>query len=134
MGQSLTIPKRFHVSLSRHLDIANDKYTVKRTSGLEDPDWKISCSSGLEPNVHGPSASKYPVKNQELWRIFMDNGKPSEEYMCGWRRIETIHPTRLDGDEEAIKLWRQTLIGILDTLEVERLKLDKTATFPSIET
>ena len=99
-----------------------------------DPDWKISYQSGLEPNVEGPSASKYSVKNQELWRIFMDNGKSGEEYMCGWRRIETIHPTRLDGDEEAIKLWRQTLIGILDALELYRLKIDESTSIPSIET
>ena len=114
MGQGLTIPKEFHVPLSIYKEIASDTYTVKRTSGMLDEGWKISEESASEPALEGPSAAKYKVKDTEVWRIFMDNGKTAHEYVCGWRRVETIQPTRLNGDEEAINLWRQELIKMLE--------------------
>ena len=116
----MSIQKRLHVSLVDYEEIANDKYTVKRTSGDLDEGWVISIESGLALNVSGPSATKHFPKDTGLWRIFMDNGKTAHEYMCGWRRIETIYPTRLSGDEEAIKTWRQSLLEILEALESKR--------------
>lgn len=121
----MSIAKRFHVSLIDYEEIANDKYTVKRTSGEFDEGWKISIESGCQLNLEGPSATKHFPKDTGLWRIFMDNGKTADEYMCGWRRLETIYPTRLNGEEYAIKAWRQSLQEILDALEVKRLETDK---------
>ena len=120
----MSIAKRFHVSLIDYEEIANDKYTVKRTSGVFEEGWKISIHSGCELNLEGPSATKHFPKDTGLWRIFMDNGKTADEYMCGWRRIETIYPTRLNGDEDAIKAWRQSLQEILDALEVKRVETE----------
>jgi hypothetical protein len=121
MGQGLTIQKNLHVSLNDYEEIVNDKYTVMRTSGQLDEGWIIALQSGLVLNVSGPSATKHFINDDpKKWRIFMDNGKTTHEYMCGWRRIETIHPTRLNGDEEAIKTWRQGLLEILEALEAKR--------------
>jgi hypothetical protein len=149
MGQGLTIPKELHVSLRAYEEIVNDTYTVMRSSGMLESGWTISHESGLEPNVEGPSASKRPTKDKPkviraygeppvddtdddgpVWRVFLDNGKPSHDYMCGWRRLVSIHPTRLDGDEEAIKVWREAFLEILEALELKRLE---TAATPSIE-
>jgi hypothetical protein len=151
MGQGLTIPKELHVSLREYEEIANDTYIVKRSSGMLDPGWIISHQSGLEPNVEGPSASKRPTKDKAkvirgynepaidetadetpVWRIFMINGKNANDYVCGWRRLETIHPARLDGDEEAITAWRKKLVEILEALELKRLEAQKAAN-PNVE-
>jgi hypothetical protein len=120
MGQGLTIQKNLHVSLSDYEEIANDKYTVMRTSGQLDEGWVISIESGLV-DISGSSATKHFTKDDPpKWRIFMDNSKTAHEYTCGWRRIETIYPTRLSGDEDAIKTWRQGLLEILEALEAKR--------------
>ena len=125
MGSQISIEKRFHVSLAQYEDIVNDTYTVKRTSEELDDGWKISHESGVVTNVKGPSATKHCTKDEtRIWRIFMDNGKNSDDYVCGWRRLETIQPTRLNNDEEAIKMWRETLKEILEALEVKRLETD----------
>ena len=128
MGQPISIPKERQVSLRDYTIYTNDTYTVKRTSGILDEGWTIASESGFEPNVDGPSASKQFPKDAVFWRIFMDNGKPGDEYVCGWRRLETIHPTRLSGDEEAIKVWREAFEQILETLEAKRL-----ASIPPVE-
>lgn len=124
MGQQMSIGKRFHVSLSQYEQIANDTYTVKRTSGELDRGWGLPHQSGLEPNVEGPSATKHCGKDEkQTWRIFMDNGKTiPEEYVGGWRRLETIYPTRFDGDEEAIRIWRRDVLELLEMLEAKRLE------------
>ena len=137
------------MSLRGYEEIANDTYTVKRSSGMLEPGWIISHQSSLEPNEDGPSASKRPTKDKvkqirgygdspvddtaddgPVWRVFMVNGKSAQDYVCGWRRLETIHPARLDGDEEAIKVWRQAFLEILEALEQKRLE---TAATPSTE-
>jgi hypothetical protein len=115
---------RFHVSLNDYKEIVNDRYTVKRTSGKLESGWKISHESLCEEFLDGPSATKYcPKDTTRKWRIFLDNNKMSyEEHRASWRRLETIHPTRLNGDEEAIKIWRQNLLEILEPLELKRLE------------
>ena len=122
----MSIAKNLQVSLSDYTIYTNDTYTVKRTSGLLDAGWAIAIESGLEPTVDGPCATKQCAKDTGVWRIFMDNGKTADEYVCGWRRLETIWPTRLSNDEEAIKVWREAFVQILDTLEAKRLEMFKT--------
>ena len=123
MGQHMSIAKELQVSLSDYKIYTNDTYTVTRTSGLLDAGWGIGTESSLEPTVDGPCATKQCAKDTGVWRIFMDNGKKSpDEYVCGWRRLETIWPTRLSGDEQAIKVWREAFVQILDTLEAKRLE------------
>ena len=127
MGIAMSIPKKYHVSLLEFPDLIQDTYTVKRTSGLCDPGWVISRATSFEPTLDGPSASKHCSKEPMKWRIFLDNNKTSEEYVCGWRRIETIEPTRLSGNQEAIDEWRMKTIERLERLEAKRSELEEAA-------
>ena len=116
----MSIESHLHVSLSAYDDLVDDTYTVKRTSGLFDDGWKISHQSASQPSLNGPSATKHCGKDDNKWRIFLDNNKSGEAYACGWRRIETIHPTRLYGGD--IEAWRESTIKRLDELEILRIK------------
>ena len=52
----------------------------------------------------------------------MDNSpKSPEEYAHGWRRVSTVYPTDLDGDQEAIEEWRKKTIELLEQLEAARV-------------
>jgi hypothetical protein len=125
MGQALSIVKELQVSLADYTMYTNDTYTVERTSGLLETGWRISPESRLMPYIDGPCASNQHEKEPGKWRVFMDNQKTAESYICGWRKIEKFEPTRLSGDAEAINAWRQDLIAVLDALEKERLtKMD----------
>jgi hypothetical protein len=108
------------------LEVIRETYTVQRTSGILDKGWHISYTCGIEPSVKGPSASKHGIKDPGVWRIHLNNSENGEgnPYACGWRRIETIHPTRLSGNEDAIKEWRELLINSLEVLEVRRLAIN----------
>jgi hypothetical protein len=124
MGQPMSVPRKYHVSLADYPEIANDTYTVERTSGEVDSDWRIPAGSGIDMTVRFPAASIHAMISGEMkggWRIFMDNGpKNSEDIRGGWRRIGTIWPTRLHGDPEAIEKWRNDFLVILEELEKKR--------------
>jgi hypothetical protein len=124
MGQGMSVLPKYHVSLADYPEIANDSYTVERTSGDLDSGWRIPAGSGVDMNVKFPAASIHAIINHGMkggWRIFMDNGnKRPEQMLGGWRRISTIWPTRLHGDPEAIEKWRNELIVILNELEKKR--------------
>jgi len=121
---ALNVDIKFHVSLKDYEEIVKDTYSVLRSDGEIDSDWEVSHESAYEISLSGPSATKhYKYPNAKSgWRIFLNNGWP-KHYCCGWRHIESIYPTRLDGDEEAIKVWRQELLEILDTLEAKRMEI-----------
>ena len=122
MGNAISVVKELQCSLSDLPDMINDSYTVERSAGGVDPNWVISVSSGLDRSIQGPSASKHSMKDSGIWRIFMDNGEKNPElYRCGWRRINTIAPTRLSGDLEAIGEWRSKTIERLELLELKRV-------------
>jgi hypothetical protein len=58
----------------------------------------------------------------------MNNGQDNiNTVVQGWRRLSTIYPTRLEGNEEGIKDW-QVMVGcLLEQLEQERLQAEFTA-------
>jgi hypothetical protein len=127
MGQAISVPLELRVSLAEFHDLLNDTYTVERTSGKIDSGWRIPGNSPVDQSIEGPCASIHAVKNDvKGWRIFMDNSpKDINELFGGWRRIETIWPTRLDGDADAIHMWRKRTIDILQSLEEERLEKER---------
>jgi hypothetical protein len=124
MGQAMSVLPKYHVSLADYPEIANDSYTVERTSGEVDSGWQIPAGSGVDMTVRFPAASIHALIAAGMkggWRIFMDNGaKRPEDIRGGWRRIDTIWPTRLHGDPEAIEKWRNDFLIILEELEKKR--------------
>jgi hypothetical protein len=122
MGQSNVIPQDKCVSLEGYYTYLDDTYTVVRTSGEKDAGWRINreehaCIAGV-PLWLRSHASNKADKNTGTWRIFMRNSEENPNlHSCGWRRVETIEPTRLSGNEQAIQQWREQLIKVLDTLD-----------------
>ena len=106
MGNTLHIPSELCIKVNEEL--ANDTYTVLRTSGIYDPGWRFGIGKFAENHgVKGPSASVRARTKPGTWYVFMDNGQDDPNvYACGWRRLETVYPTRLEGDEDAIYKWR----------------------------
>jgi len=122
MGQHLSVAKEFHVTVGE--DVSHEPFHVLRTSGVWDGGWRISTKSGMDLTVDGPSATKHCLKRDQTvgtWRIFLDNGKSGDEYVCGWRRIETIKPSRLCDNEDAAAAWRAQLVIVLEKAEAERI-------------
>jgi len=123
MGQAMSIESKFCVQVPETLLV---NYTVKRTSGEMESGWRIPLECYVDRlDIEVPSASRHARsdhKGLENWRIFMDNGpKTPEEYRNGWRRVSTVYPTDLDGDEEAIEEWRKKTIALLEELEAARI-------------
>jgi len=44
-------------------------------------------------------------------------------HLCGWRYLDTTHPTRLSVHPELIEVWRSEALEALETLEVKRAAL-----------
>lgn len=109
MGQTLGIPYQLCLILPSHL--LSETFTVLRTSGEMDPGWQIAFL-----------ASKHGQKEPGKWRILMENKTNPDplKHVSGWRRIETIEPTRFSGNQEAIDAWRFEIVTLLETLELER--------------
>jgi hypothetical protein len=110
------------VSLEGFQAYLDDTYTVVRTSGGKDTGWQINreqhiCMANV-PRWLRAHASNKAAKDTGKWRLFMHNLEETPNlHSCGWRRIETIEPTRLSGNEGAIRQWREELIKILETLD-----------------
>ena len=119
MGQALMIPCQYWVKLPSHL--VQEAFTVLRTSGEMEPGWRITKG---DPDSEDATASKYGLKDPGKWRILMENttDPDPQKHVNGWRRIETIEPTRLSGNQEAIEAWRLEVIELLEALELERAK------------
>lgn len=122
-----------HISQSQCVSLEDStlyiepSYTVKRTSGEMESGWVIS-----KPKVMGtsfpPWINQHATKQnpEEQWRIFMNNNSDNPNtYICGWRRLETIYPSNLEGDTEAIRVWRYDFLKHLEILEELRLNDQK---------
>lgn len=52
----------------------------------------------------------------------MEKGLPtSQDYMYAWRRVNSIYPSELHGDEDAIKEWQDKTATMFEELEVTRV-------------
>ena len=129
MGQPISIPSVYHVLLTDYPEITNDSYTVERTNGSIESGWRIPVTSGVDMSVKAPAASIHAVLTEGMkggWRIFLDNGLTNaNEMLGGWRRLDSIWPTRLNGNAEAIQKWRDETTLILEELEKKRAELFK---------
>ena len=114
-----TITKQECVVLDDIADLLdNNSYRIQRTSGEWEDNWKIG--NGIcYPDWITQTASK----KLGSWCIFMHNNKCDNPnlYVSGWRRLETVFPSSLNGDEEAINTWRKKVSSQLDSLEEQRI-------------
>jgi hypothetical protein len=113
-----TITKEECVVVDDIADLLKDNsYTIKRTSGEWEDQWKIGLGIGYPKWITQTASNKMGD-----WRIFMHNNKGEDPnlYVGGWRRLETIYPTSLKGNEEAINTWRKSISSQLDSLEEQR--------------
>jgi len=124
MGQAISIESKFCVKVPDSLLV---EYTVVRTSGEVDSGWRIPLE-WYEDDKYTytfPSASKHGKsdrKGLENWRIFMYKGeRNSQAYMYAWRRVNSIYPSELYGNEEAIQEWQDKTAILLEELEATRL-------------
>jgi len=119
MGQGISAPKDECVSIQGIEELMNGSFTVKRTSGDLETGWFV-------PKEHHHCASLCPghcfaaAWKHEVWRIFMRNSDDSKVHACGWRRLETVQPTALSGNQEAIDMWRSKMIVFLEVEQANR--------------
>lgn len=120
MGQAISIDSKYCIEVPEALCV---EYTVKRTSGEMDGGWRIPSECYMSrAELTFPSASKHAQTDTKHWRIFMDNGKMTpEEVRYGWRRVNSVYPTELEGDEDAILTWQSNVERLFDTLEEARI-------------
>ena len=112
-----TVTKSDCVKLEGH-EMINEFYTVKRTSGEMETGWVTGRGVG-GPDWVNNAAFKM---NSGAWRIYMNNQKDDVNTVVqGWRPLETIYPTRLEGDSDGIKLWRDKIKKYLYDLEDLRI-------------
>jgi len=128
MGNGASVIEGSCVSLAPFPNLTSHKYIVKRTSGEKENGWIIA-----KPPVGAGYPSwldRHAVKDENNgWRIFMHNNESDPNlFLCGWRRLDSIEPSILDSDLVTIDEWRQTLLNLLDRLNADRLKLEKTTT------
>jgi len=99
----------------------NNSYTIQRTSGEWESKWKIGKGICCPDWVTQTASKKLGT-----WRIFMHNGMCEDPnlYVGGWRRLETIYPTSLKGNEGAINMWRKSVSNQLDSLEELRIAME----------
>jgi len=124
MGQEISIPIQYQLRVPECL--YEKEYTVIRTSGEVDKGWRIPPRWVDEDErgkflVEFPYASKHANTKpgeEKKWRIFMCK---EVAYIHGWRRLETIYPTELTDNEEAIEEWRKSTAALLDELEATRV-------------
>jgi hypothetical protein len=122
MGQVITIPQENTISLEGQDTILNDSYTVTRTGGEKEAGWIITnkpheCCDYTAEWID-KRAGKSDKKDPLIWRIFMESVKEDPNiHACGWRRVETFYPTRLEGSPDEILKWREELIRTLDEIQ-----------------
>jgi hypothetical protein len=120
MGQAISIDSKYCIEVPEALCV---EYTVKRTSGEMDGGWRIPSEFYMSRvELTFPSASKHAQTETKHWRIFMHNGKTTpEEIRYAWRRVNSVYPTELEGDEDAILTWQSNVERLFDTLEEARI-------------
>jgi hypothetical protein len=109
------------ISLKEESSLLEDSYTVIRTSGESETGWTLSA----EPHECAQTCNctwnyaGHANLGEQGWRVFLANG-PGDNHGCGWRRLGTFWPSRLEGDQTAIDAWTAELKTTLERLATER--------------
>lgn len=117
MGNSVV--KEQCVNIENIPEFNEELYTVKRTSGILESGWILSWAAGH--GVEWMKKTAYFDTVSNMWRIYTQNGKEDpNEWLYGWRDLEKIFPTSLEGKEEEIEAWRAKVYVQLEVLEDKR--------------
>ena len=126
MGQGISAPKNECVSIQAIEELIAGSFTVKRTNGEMECGWVVPkehhyCAAQC-PGHCSAAAWKSKSGEEYVWRIFMRSITDDPNvHSCGWRRLETVEPTELSGNQEAIDTWRNRIAVLLETEEAKRL-------------
>jgi hypothetical protein len=121
MGNTSSVPEKMCIDIS-HLDVlTQNEYVVERKDGSVQDGWFISMAPhicGAVTSYKMAMATKHGgSENPGVWRIAMHNtSSDPNTHACGWRRVEMIEPTYLDGDYDRIKKWRADTIELLESV------------------
>jgi hypothetical protein len=117
MGNSVV--KEQCVNIENIPEFNEELYTVKRTSGILEGGWILSWARAH--GVEWMKKSAYFDTTLNKWRIYTQNGKENpNEWLYGWRDLENIFPTSLEGKKEEIDAWRAKVYVQLEALENKR--------------
>jgi hypothetical protein len=95
-------------------ELLAETYTVRRTSGDLQGDWMITAKAH-KCSVQGPVAAAQALFkcSDGTLRLHLHNGSVCEDsarvHACGWRPLGSFWPSRLNGDEEAQRIWTEKL-------------------------
>lgn len=110
------------VNLEAEEQYLMEGYTVIRTDGKQQTEWKLSAKPhwcvNQDPRTWRPKA--HAVLQKEGWRLHLSNDAEKADHACGWRRLGTFWPTRLTGDQTGIELWTSALDERLRALAAEQ--------------
>jgi len=136
MGNSQSISQDAQVSIVSVNKLTLGTFTVLRTSGVEEDGWVVYGSpldtvtdKHLRPDRKDLLTMR-AFKMEDDWKIFMQNNQVDPNlHACGWRRLNTIKPLDLVGNQPAIDSWREGIRTILDGLEAQRKEKREEAEF-----
>jgi hypothetical protein len=90
-------------------------YTVIRGSGDKMIGYTLGSNLPYYFNVnwaiHHATKTVTPTLSFKGWRLMITNKEDS-----GWKPINTIYPTALEGDDAAIQEWRNKVVTILESI------------------
>ena len=108
--------------------LCNETYTVLRTDGREEAGWRIEAKShssvcGIPPWIKAHASNRFKSRDDgTYWKVYMNNGFCCLEkkddlraHGCGWRRVGTFWPTRLETPIERQE-WDAWITDHLETL------------------
>lgn len=109
------------VRLHDEAPLLAEAYTAVRTSGAKEAGFKLDPEphACIAASGHGFRPSAHAVLDNTGWRVHLHNAtEDADKHVCGWRRLGTFWPTRLDGNPTAIDEWTESLKKKLEELSV----------------
>jgi len=131
MGQSIsreTCVELSHLPADQWQSLADEDITVIRTNGEHQAGWRFPrlrhygpCNASGYSWVAAHVGSTAPDAQERKLRFHMTRDstpRDPNQHVCGWRKERTFWPTRLDGDEEAKKVWWDALDVMVNSLRI----------------
>jgi hypothetical protein len=131
MGQSISresCVELSHLPADQWRTLADEDMTVIRTNGEHQTGWRFPrlrhygpCNASGYTWVAAHVSSQGEAEEEKKKRFHMTRDSTPRNpntHVCGWRKERTFWPTRLDGDEEAKKVWWDALDVMVASLRI----------------